>query len=444
MIGFYEFCLHNGLFLNYYFIMRQRVSLFSILFLLAIAVALDLNKTYAQDVSGAFLESLLKKQPQIFGDILKYRDSLKVQIIYTQINRDKNNKPNFIDYYFNVNRVPYFYPASTVKLPIAILALQKLHELNLPGLDRNSSMITESAYPNQVSVLNDPTSADGRPSISQYIRKIFLVSDNEAFNRLYEFLGPTYINQQLVRMGYKDVQIQHRLQMSLTEEENRQTNPIRFFDVQGHLLYNQPMQLSQYAFSKRNDFVGNAYYQNGSLIPHPMDFSAKNRIGLEDLHNILRSVIFPDAVPKKQRFNLTDDDYRFLYQYMSQYPGESNYPSYDTLSNWDAYCKFLYWGADMGRLPANIRIFNKVGDAYGFLTDVSYFVDFDRKIEFMLSCSIYCNGDGVLNDDKYDYENLGYPFMKNLGRAIYDFEASRKNQFLPDLSRFKMEYDKKR
>ncbi|MBS1668109.1 MAG: serine hydrolase [Bacteroidetes bacterium] len=424
--------------------MHQRVSIYLILFLHAIASTLGLNKTYAQAGSGTFLETLLKKKPQVFGEILKYRDSLKVQIIYTQITRDKNNKPSFTDYYFNVHQVPYFYPASTVKLPIAILALQKLHELDMPGLDRNSSMITESASLNQVSVLNDPSTADGRPSISQYIKKIFLVSDNDAFNRLYEFLGPTYINQQLVGMGYKDVQIRHRLEMMLTDEDNRQTNPILFFDEQGHLLYDQPMQVSQYAFQKRNDFVGNAYYQNGSLIHHPMDFSTKNRIGLEDLHNILRSVLFPDAVPKKQRFHLMEDDYRFLYQYLSQYPGESNYPSYDTLSNWDAYCKFLYWGADMGKLPANIRIFNKVGDAYGFLTDISYFVDFDRKIEFMLSCSIYCNGDGVLNDDKYDYEKLGYPFMKNLGRAIYDFEASRKNQFLPDLSRFKMEYDKKR
>jgi hypothetical protein len=89
-----------------------------------------------------------------------------------------------------------------------------------------------------------------------------------------------------------------------------------------------------------------------------------------------------------------------------------------------------------------IRIFNKEGDAYGFLTDVSYFVDFDQKIEFMLSATIYCNSDGILNDDRYDYENVGLPFLKQLGRVIYAYESQRKRNFQPDLYRFKTKYDK--
>ena len=389
-----------------------------------------------------FLETLLKKYPQNFGSILQDRDSLRVQIIYTQIDRDAHNKPSFKNYYFNVNGNNYFYPASTVKMPVAALALQKLHELRIPGLDKNSTMITESGYNGQACVLNDPTAHDGRPTVSQYVKKIFLVSDNDAFNRLYEFLGQDYINERLAKMGYEDAEIVHRLQISLSPDENRHCNPINFFDANGKLLFRQPMQSSHQEFAQRNDFVGKAYFQNAALINHPMDFSQKNRISLQDLHNILMSLIFPNAVAKKQRFYLTGDDYTFLYQYMSQYPAETKYPSYDTLANRDAYCKFLYWGSDTGRLPKNIRIFNKVGDAYGFLTDVSYFVDFDKKIEFMLSASIYCNKDGILNDDKYDYDDVGFPFMKQLGRVIYEYESKREKQFLPDLFEFKMQYDK--
>jgi hypothetical protein len=127
---------------------------------------------------------------------------------------------------------------------------------------------------------------------------------------------------------------------------------------------------------------------------------------------------------------------------MSQYPEETNYPPYDSAKYWDAFGKLLFWGSERRSLPKNIRIFNKEGDAYGFLTDVSYFVDFDHKIEFMLSATIYCNSDGVLNDDKYDYENLGLPFMKQLGRVIYTYEAKRKRNFAPGLTRFKIKYDK--
>ena len=390
-----------------------------------------------------FLEDLLGQYPQYFKEILANPASFKVQVIYTQIDRDSRNKPSFRDYFFHVNPDQYFYPASTVKMPIALLALQKLNELNLPGLDRNSSFLTDSAYNGQTPVYNDPTSPDGRPTIGQYIKKIFLVSDNDAFNRLYEFLGQDYINRQLHKMGYQDVQIRRRLAVWLSLDENRHTNPVSFYDsASGALLYHQPMQVSDFSFPDRNDFVGKGYYTNtdNSLVNKPMDFSTNNRISLEDQHHILRSILFPEEVASIQRFRIKPADYPFVYQYMSQYPAETGYPPYDSATYRDAYCKFLYWGSENGRLPKNIRIFNKVGDAYGFLTDIIYFTDQENKIEFMLSATIYCNSDGILNDDKYDYQTIGFPFMKNLGRVIYDYEKNRKRAFLPDLSRFKFDY----
>ena len=129
---------------------------------------------------------------------------------------------------------------------------------------------------------------------------------------------------------------------------------------------------------------------------------------------------------------------------MSQYPTESLYPPYaaDTVNYWPAYGKFLLFGSDKGKLPANIRIFNKEGDAYGQMLDAAYVVDFKNKIEFFLSAVIYCNSDGILNDDRYDYDKVGFPFMKNLGRLLYDYELAREHQVKPDLSSLLFEYDK--
>jgi hypothetical protein len=126
---------------------------------------------------------------------------------------------------------------------------------------------------------------------------------------------------------------------------------------------------------------------------------------------------------------------------MSQFPGESVYPSYDTGYH-DAYVKFLLYGSEKGSLPKNIRIFNKVGDAYGQLTDVAYIVDFKNNIEFFVSATIYCNEDGILNDDHYDYQKTGFPFMKNLGKVLYDHELLRKKNMLPDLSSLIFSYNK--
>jgi beta-lactamase class A len=390
-----------------------------------------------------FLEDILRSDKSYLRGILSNRDKLKIQIIYTQIDRQADNTPVFKNYYFNVNPTVYFYPASTVKLPVALLALQRLNELKVYGLNSQATMLTEQSYHGQTAVFNDPTCEDGRPTIANYIKKIFLVSDNDAFNRLYEFLGQEYINYQLHKKGYPYAEIIHRLQIFLSEEENRRTNAVRFMSPDGVHIYEQPMHFNSQPHLKRNDFLAKSYYDNrGDLVHEPMNFSKKNRLALEDLHNMLRSVLFPESVPATQRFNLNAEDYRFVWKYMSQFPPESKFPEYDSSRYWDAYGKLIFYGSEKGTLPKDFRIFNKEGDAYGCLTDVAYIADFDNKIEFMLSATIYCNSDGVMNDDFYDYDTVGLPFMKHLGQVLYDYEQKRARKYKPDLSKFKMEYDK--
>ncbi len=401
-------------------------------------------------ITHTFLVDLLKQYPDHFQTVLANPDN-KVQIIYTQIDRRKNGKPEFTDHYFNINDSSYFYPASTVKLPIAVLALQKLNELKITGLDKNSTMISEADHSGQSEVYNDPSSPDGRPTIEHYIKKILLVSDNDAFNRLYEFLGQEYINNTLHKMGYKEVQIVHRLDISLTEDENRHTNPVRFFaapsaslrrpkDTSGHLVFQKPLEASKLVYATRNTKMGVGFYRGGEIVNEPFDFSKKNRLSLTTLHSIVRSVMFPEAVSKKQRFKLTKEDHEFLRKYMSMTPLESKFPSYDNENYWDTYVKYFLYGTEKNISKKGIRLFNKVGKAYGFLIDAAYIADFDNNIEFMLSAVIHCNSDGIFNDDKYDYDEVGFPFMKNLGQVIYDHEIKRKKKTDPDLSKFQFNY----
>src|SRR5678810_429996 len=345
-------------------------------------------------ITHTFLVDLLKQYPDYFQSVLSNPDN-KVQIIYTQIDRGNNGNPKFTDHYFNITDSSYFYPASTVKLPIAILALQKLNELKVTGLDKNTTMISEADYSGQTEVYNDPSTLDGRPTIEHYIKKILLVSDHDAFNRLYEFLGQEYINNTLHKMGYKEVQIVHRLDISLTEDENRHTNPVRFFDTSGKLIYEKPLEASKLVYATRNTKMGTGFYRGGEIVNEPFDFSKKNRVSLTTLHSIVRSVMFPEAVSKKQRFKLTKEDYDFLRKYMSMTPLESKFPFYDIENYWDTYVKYLLYGTEKNVSKNGIRIFNKVGDAYGFLIDAAYVADFDNNVEFMLSAVIHCNSDGI-------------------------------------------------
>ncbi len=61
----------------------------------------------------------------------------------------------------------------------------------------------------------------------------------------------------------------------------------------------------------------------------------------------------------------------------------------------------------------------------------------------MLTATVYVNSDGILNDDKYDYEEMGWPFMRELGQTIYQYELNRPRKYKPDLSKFKISYEKR-
>ncbi len=118
----------------------------------------------------------------------------QVQILYTQIDRNEHGNPLFTTYPFNVDDSRYYYPASTVKLPIALLALEWLEEQQVEGLTLETTMVTDSVRPSQLPAWSDSTAQNGLPSLGHYIKKILLVSDNDASNRLYELLGTDYIN----------------------------------------------------------------------------------------------------------------------------------------------------------------------------------------------------------------------------------------------------------
>jgi len=399
------------------------------------------GRLYSQSKTDAWLkEYIYSHASDQLKNVLNKPDSFQYQFIYTKIERDSKNHPHLKNYYLNVDRNNYFNPASTVKMPLSFLALQKLNDLQKEGLDKETPMLTDSSYAKQSMVHVDSSSINLQPSIAQYIRKIFLVSDNDAYNRLYEFLGQEYINTTLWKMGYRDIRITRRF-VAMDEDQNRHTNEIRFVR-DGKTVYDQQPAFSRVKFDfSKKILIGNAHMDaNDSLINSPMEFTTHNNLPLEDLQQILQSVIFPESVSPDKRFHLTSDDYKFLYQYMSELPSESSFPRYDTAEYFNSYCKFFFFRAGKQTPPEYIRSFNKPGWSYGFLTDAAYIVDFKNKVEFMLSAVIYVNSDGILNDDKYEYEQIGWPFFQEMGNIMYKYELRRKRSHAPVLDKFKLEY----
>jgi beta-lactamase class A len=346
--------------------------------------------------SNHSLDHILSSKNKKIKTVIENLKQHEVQILFTEIDR-RGDSVKFKDYNFQVNDSNYFYPASTVKLPIAILALEKLEATKL--INRNTVFNVEGD--------------SVKTTLSNEIKKIFAISDNDAYNRLFEFLGTDYINQKLSEKGV-NVRISHRL--SVNNSGNLITKPLIFYNQNDIILktdsiINKPIQPLQIAKTLK----GKGYISNNSLINKPMDFSMKNYLPITSLHQIMKQLMFPELYPYEKQFHLAPDDRTFLINTMKTLPKEAGYT---TGEYYDSYVKFLVFGDTKQPLPSHIKIYNKVGDAYGYLTDCAFIVNEKTKKEYIITVTIHVNKNQIFNDNVYEYDTIGLPFLSELGRQL--------------------------
>ena len=383
------------------------------------------------------LDSLLRTSELLAG--VAANPQYELQIIYTQIDRDARNRPTFTPHTYHLNPRQYFNPASLVKLPVVALSLEKLNDLHQPGVTRRTIMATGTAYRCQTPVpFAAPADSDRTATVGNYIKQMLLVSDNLAYNRLYEFLGQRPLNQRLQELGYPNARITRRFAPCDTAA-NRHTNPISFHTPTGDTLYQQPSQTNPTPYTSPLGRVlkGRAHQAGRRVIPEPYDFTTANHLPLPDITALLQSILFPESVPTAQRLRLTPLDYAFLRRYLHATPHESGYHPYASARYFDTYKKYLYYGRNPESLhQSTLRIYNIVGMSHGYLADVAYFADSLHQSEFLLSAVLYVNQDDIINDGAYEYDTIGQPFLAQLGGQIQQYETQRPRPHRPNLTEF--------
>lgn len=343
-------------------------------------------------------EALASDNPKI-KNVMSKPDDFELQIIYTQIFRDKNNKVTFKDFTYHLNADNYYYPASTVKFPIAILALEKLKAIE------NTSKDTQYIIEGQPDKLR----------FSEEISKVFAVSSNEASTHLLEFIGFDYLNENMKAKGLTPFRVSNRV--SAPDAGNPITKSITLYKDDNTIVNLPPIHNKPSVPLQLNNLKkGIGYMKEDKLINEPFDFSNKNYYPLETLHNTMKRIVFPEAFKESERFNLTEKDREFILFSMQNVPKNAGY---DPAIYHDGYCKFFMFGDTKDNIPANIKIYNKPGDAYGTLIDCAYIVDAENKVEFIVSATLLVNKDKIFNDDNYEYDTVGLPFLGELGRQLY-------------------------
>ncbi|THD65735.1 hypothetical protein E7Z59_14195 [Robertkochia marina] len=344
------------------------------------------------------LMAAVESDAPVIKKVMNNPEAHEVQILFSEIDRH-GDSVSFTDESFRVNSDNYFYPASSVKFPIALLALENIAE--------NDTILSTSKF----FVEGDSVET----TIREEVKKIFAVSDNDAYNRLFEFLGTDQINSRLEEMNIGPVRIAHRL--SVPDADVPQTRPLVFYLndttlTQWPTTNNTPVT----PLNLNKTMKGDGYYAGDSLIREPMDFSRKNYLPVASLHNLMKRVILPENFSQEETFNLKESDREFVLEAMSALPYTQGY---DRKEYYDSYVKFFMFGDTKEPMPEHIKVYNKVGFAYGYLTDCSYIRDEKNDVEFILTATIHVNEDRIYNDNNYEYEEVGIPFLAELGRQIH-------------------------
>ena len=255
-------------------------------------------------------------------------------------------------------------------------------------------------------------------TINKEVIKVFAVSDNEANNRMFDFLGQDRINNRFSSLKVGPARFSHRLSMPNADEVT--TRPLIIYlndstTTNLETTVNQEIKPLHMAGIEK----GKGFMDDDVLMEEAFDFSFKNYYPIRTQHEVLKRLMFPAEYDEDEIFRLGSAERNALLEAMWSPP---RLQTYDEEEYYDGYCKFFIYGDTEERIPDNIKIYNKVGYAYGTLTDCAYVVDQDNGVEFLLTATILVNENQIFNDDNYEYESVGIPFLAALGREVYRFE----------------------
>ena len=347
-------------------------------------------------------------------EIIKEKEDYEIQILLTKIDQ-YNSRVDFQEYKYQLDDNKYFYPASTIKLPIVVLTLKKINELRSIGSEITLKSKITLNYKDDYSEL---VIRDSITSFQNLIADVFLVSDNSASNILIDFIGYNYFNHEMENAGFDKTYLNHKFNPDPYVNSTWQIS-----DLDNNIIssINDNQKIIK-ADEKTNGLEkGERRYFKGEILEESLNFSEKNRSSITDMHNLIKYIFYPEIFDSTNTFNLNVEDYDFLRYWMSRFTYEDIGEKFIGDENFfETYNKFFIHGDEQSVSNEQIRVYNKIGQAYGTSIDNGLIKNYQDNVEFILTATIYTNKNKVINDNLYEYDDLAVPFLAKLSRAIYN------------------------
>ncbi|MCC6526118.1 MAG: serine hydrolase [Polyangiaceae bacterium] len=372
-----------------------------------------------------WVERALRASDPRFAEWLARAHELRLQILVTVV---EPGAATWVTHGYRAD-AEYFYPASAVKVFLAVAALRALDERAgrpiAPGTRirrcRSKRPGCEPPDPDVDDEDSKKGEGESKPGddpdapkkhkklyVGEELAKLLTFSDNESYNRFWDVVGHRELNERMAALGFPAVRFHHR--MDTPAERSKQTLRV---------LLSPPRGKGFEVRARDSDLVlaptpapelsiGTAYLDGRRRVDAPMSFAAKNYAPLADLQRIERALLFPER-PDSAPLGLDPSEHKLLVDAMTAHlPGSARMNDHHPLAP-----------GVLEVVPAErVRYVGKAGRAYGFLLDNAFVEDRTSHRGFFVTATVYANPDGVMNDDDYAYDELARPILKAVGAAI--------------------------
>lgn len=317
----------------------------------------------------------------------------------------------------------YYFPASTVK-PSAVMACLAMLDGRLPeapgcrsapagagiGIDTPFSIRTRDG----TCLHRD---ADGPLTVARLARKVCVISDNPAYNILFDLAGRSAIAWVLEAIGVEGARVRQHVGAPRRGVDFGPVPQARFRTTHGSVTLPAVPAGPESPDDRPPPglLVGRSWREDGRREDAPMDFRERNRLPLAGIHRVMMAVDPEGFASPPGPLPMTAESAAFLRSLLTMPPRESPDPVFPPDAFPDDYAKFLLPGLERV-VPQGLSVCSKCGRAYGFTID-SAVVRAPGRAPFALSAVVHTNANGVLGDDLYEYAELANPLMNDLAES---------------------------
>jgi len=327
--------------------------------------------------------------------VLATPERYRFQVVYADVSGKK-----LVRHGFRAD-AEYFFPASSMKVPIALALYDRVPKMQKPWLTRDATL-----------------RIGPEPVITTLARETWralIVSDNASANRLLGFVGHRELHETLWALGMKSARVHTGFQVG-SEPVPAEVSPKIEIVKPGGDVDVMPARKSDLVLPPTNApalAIGKAHIDDGKRVEGPLAFDEKNAMRLAELQDALVRIVRPDLASAT-----STPDLDYARQALGTLASESGLAGYSRNVVADYELSPFLRGLERVRPRGQFELYAKVGQAFGFLTANAYVVDKKSSRAFFLIATIYANPDETMNDDVYAYDTIAFPVLADVAEAF--------------------------